>query len=137
MSVAPETDLANFLITSTLATVLGTDIWDCAEGELSDLETPARAIFVSPYGGPAAQPYLSGTHRKRWKQYAVQILVRGQHNTVAATLDRARSINDAVDCAVISGYDGVYTQQSDPVRIPQAPTDLPRFTVNVLLGRAV
>lgn len=133
----PDTDVATKLAAAGLGTV-GTDIFVGPEHQHS-AQVPAAAIFCASYGAGESAPYMG--QATGWREMRVQVTVRTTVDNWEAGRTKARQVIDALhaasvtDSANASTYPLVLCQQDEPTQVSPAPTELPRWTINMRLAQ--
>jgi hypothetical protein len=110
----PAADLRSFLTGKTAGGVLLTSGTNLFSGRrLTPDLSPAVGVFLLNTGGMPPQPYMGST-RSAYYTPAVQVLVRGPVNDVAAGEALARGVLELLNQATVAGYVQVLSRDSAP-----------------------
>lgn len=135
-TTGPEVVIATMLATASVG-VVGTDIFYGPESP-KGTGIPHLSTWVVAYGG-LAQPYFGGT--QDYREFAVQVLTRGNPAAFAAGLARARATWAALQRGTIPGAQvsegylsrGSLVREGDPVFLGRDDQERPRWVNNVRL----
>lgn len=97
---------------------------------------PRAAVFVMETGGPAPTPFMDGS-TTAYRRIRVQIRVRGEPDSWAATRNRANTVWSAMQqtTSITGSYTRVTNDQSAPMYLGLDALQCPEFTVNATLEK--
>lgn len=137
-TTGPEIVIATMLETASVGTV-GEDIFYGPEQPHHASVVPHLSSWVVTYGGPAPMPYFKG--EQDFREFAVQVLTRGNPGDFSGGLSRARATWLALQRGTIPGAQvtegyitrGSLVRESDPVFLGRDDLERPRWVTNVRL----
>ena len=135
MSADPGGDVRAALVTAAIGFTAGTNLFDGPE-KPQGTGVPNEAAFVTPYGGPAPEPFLSGADEQRYPQ--VQVFYRSDPDDYAGGETTARAIygalhHQSIPRAVGGTYTNCRALQGAPIPLGIDEHRRHRWSINVEL----
>lgn len=131
-SLTPDAAVATHLAAAGLSLVVGTNLFRGPVRPVAN-GVPAKAVFVLVTGGPGPVPYLDAAENGDTWHFDVQVRIRGERESFAATRTLARGIRNALHRAAISGYLSALSIESEPVFMGFDGSERPEFSTKVRL----
>lgn len=131
-SLTPDAAVVTRLAAAGLGLTSGTNLFRGPVRPVGN-GVPAKAVFCLAAGGPAPVPYIDAAAFGDTYYFDVQVRVRGDRESFAATRSLARSIRNALHRASLSGYLSTVVTESEPISLGFDGSERPEFALNVRL----